>query len=496
MAAVAARTAEAMAKKAAKQKAPASGLAGGGAPQASSSRKSTRFSSLERRRSTMSNFMRSHIYADRLDSTLREGDVIMFKGKHMHDSVIRCCTGSEINHVAMVVRTHTGELELFEAGALGVAQIPLEFYINSYYWSHMSGLFHKVVVRQLYTKHGRGLPRQLRAELMRYQDEMLGRKFTINPVQYMRTLLSIPHKEDMTTSFCSQLVAGAYKRMGLLPEEPAATTYLPRDFTSGLGARLPLTDGARLGRERTLVFDNTPLHARDSAYYASRRTLLAAQPSVPDAAPASPRIGRDRFSDAGNQQLLAGLGAESSIKEGSSESLDEPSQAPRPPKRAPSDSASAATMSVVRHTSSDEVLDAAPSPSQQPQRPQQPQQPQPQQQQQQHQQHQQHQQQAAAATGATTDTDPGRSWKSRAVKRLSIAAGLEPTARPAPVPVMLSSEQAEEMMRDAYALYTLRKWMRRHMREKQRLLSEPSPTARDTSPPPVPLSEVQVEVRN
>ena len=57
----------------------------------------------------------------------------------------------------------------------------------------------------------------------------------------------------------------------------------------------------------TLVFDNTPLHARDSAYYASRRTLLAAQPSVPDAAPASPRIGRDRWIPSLSGQTPSGL---------------------------------------------------------------------------------------------------------------------------------------------------------------------------------------------
>ena len=265
MAAIAARTVEARTKKDKARQGPAFL-----APKPSVK------SSPSSRRSTMSQFMRSHIYADRLDSTLREGDIIMFKGKHVHDSVIRCCTGSEINHVAMIVRTHTGELELFEAGALGVAQIPLEFYINSYYWSHMSNLFHKVVVRQLHTKQGRGLPRKLRAELMRYQDEMLGRKFTINPVQYMRTLLAIPHKEDMSTSFCSQLVAGAYKRMGLLPKDRPATTYLPRDFTeSERGASLPLLEGVSLGRERRLAFDTSPLQDRGGSYYFTRPSMAS-----------------------------------------------------------------------------------------------------------------------------------------------------------------------------------------------------------------------------
>ena len=55
---------------------------------------------------------------------------------------------------------------------------------------------------------------------------------------------------------------------------------------------------------------------------------------------------------------------------------------------------------------------------------------------------------------------------------------------------MLSSAQAEEMMRDAFALYILRKWMRKHMRNKQRL-QEAALAANDAQ-----LSEVRVEVRN
>ena len=73
----------------------------------------------------------SVLYADRLASTLREGDIVLFAGKHdLGAACIRSCTRSDYNHVAMVVRTSDGELELFEAGPQGVAQIPLEFYIN------------------------------------------------------------------------------------------------------------------------------------------------------------------------------------------------------------------------------------------------------------------------------------------------------------------------------------------------------------------------------
>jgi hypothetical protein len=89
--------------------------------------------------------------------------------------------------------------------------------------------------------------------------QMLGRRFCLNPISYMHALLSIPRSEDMSTSFCSQLVAGALKRMGLLPEGKAANLYLPRDFSTANGDTLPLVGGARLGKERALQFDDSPI---------------------------------------------------------------------------------------------------------------------------------------------------------------------------------------------------------------------------------------------
>ena len=120
-----------------------------------------------------------------------------------------------------------------------------------------------MVIRQLTTADGAGIGRKLRAELVRYQEEMLGRKFNKNPITYMEALLAIPHREDMSSVFCSQLVAGAYKRMGLLPPDFAASSYFPRDFSKVAKARLPLQNGAYLGPELTLRFEESEFDEED-----------------------------------------------------------------------------------------------------------------------------------------------------------------------------------------------------------------------------------------
>ena len=211
-------------------------------------------------------------YADELGETLQEGDLVIFKGKAPHDCVIRCCTNSSFNHVAMVVRVR-GELQLFEATMAGVGVCPLEFYIDSYWWTLMRRRFHKVVVRQLHTKGGRGLTQAMRADLMRYVSEMYGRSFQYNPLEYMRILLNLKHDVDMNNVFCSQLVAGAYQRMGLLSADRPMDSFLPADFAGARGARLALLDGARLGHERVVVFEERPVPPqRRPSYWAPKRS--------------------------------------------------------------------------------------------------------------------------------------------------------------------------------------------------------------------------------
>ena len=50
----------------------------------------------------------------------------------------------------------------------------------------------------------------------------------------------------MSSLFCSELVAGAFKAMGLLPEARAASDYLPPHFHSSRRRKLPLPRGVAL----------------------------------------------------------------------------------------------------------------------------------------------------------------------------------------------------------------------------------------------------------
>ena len=56
------------------------------------------------------------------------------------------------------------------------------------------------------------------------------------------------------TFFCSELVAEAYKQMGLLPKVSCTPRFVPGDFGEGRCHRLGLLEGARFGKEIRIMF--------------------------------------------------------------------------------------------------------------------------------------------------------------------------------------------------------------------------------------------------
>lgn len=54
------------------------------------------------------------------------------------------------------------------------------------------------------------------------------------------------NRQDLSSFFCSELVAATYQRMGLLPPLPPSNEYMPVHFVPGQEHRVPLLRGAKL----------------------------------------------------------------------------------------------------------------------------------------------------------------------------------------------------------------------------------------------------------
>ena len=185
---------------------------------------------------------------------LQTGDVVLFSGKGGISTGIKWFIESQWSHLGMVVRPPDFDVVLLweaspitdirdvETGKVhkGVRLVALSERIQSY-----EG---KVSIRLLDVKR---MPEMLEA-LSKLRWELKGRPFETDVVELLKSAWEGPfgqNEEDLTSLFCSELVAEAYQHMGLLDTSKPSNEYTPRDFSEE--GDLTLRKG-RLGKERVI----------------------------------------------------------------------------------------------------------------------------------------------------------------------------------------------------------------------------------------------------
>jgi hypothetical protein len=91
---------------------------------------------------------------------------------------------------------------------------------------------------------------ELLGNLEAFMIEVESKKYGITAMKVLKREASAPGQEE--SYFCSELVAAAYRRLGLLPAEMSSAQFWPRDFSST--RQLPLQGGASLGDELLIDF--------------------------------------------------------------------------------------------------------------------------------------------------------------------------------------------------------------------------------------------------
>ena len=234
------------------------------APSAAAAAADPRRSSVLPARQMWGDQASGRIPVSELGAILDEGDVILFSGRQLGETCQQRLMGIEYNHVGLIVRTSTacgtaGELSVLEACVDGVGHYPLRFCLDVLTWAKKAHRFHKIAVRRLRVR-GSPLGDEERVALRRYVVQMVGRSYEKKPLSMVRAFLGVRNTEDLSSLFCSELVAGAYKAMGLLPEDKASADYLPVHFMWRNRHRLPLQRGAFLSKEVVIDFGRPPEH--------------------------------------------------------------------------------------------------------------------------------------------------------------------------------------------------------------------------------------------
>jgi hypothetical protein len=177
-------------------------------------------------------------YAD-IRGTLDTGDIVLFSGKGGISDCIKLFSGSKWSHIGIVVKhVELDFIMLWESTTLcnvadaedgtqkqGVQIVALSDRLNSYDGD--------VSVRKFL---GQRTPAML-AALKQFRDESKNKAYEQSKLELIHSLLDWAiceeNNEDFSSFFCSELVAEALERMGIMNGKLPANEFIPRDFKNG-----------------------------------------------------------------------------------------------------------------------------------------------------------------------------------------------------------------------------------------------------------------------
>ncbi len=192
------------------------------------------------------------VYDEQMRAKLKTGDVILFSGKGGISAGIKWATLSRWSHVGMIVVLPEYDfVTVWESTTLsslvdldtnvphkGVQLVPLS--------SRIDGYGGEVAVRQL---NDVSFDIKDVKNLMELRRELAGKNYEQDKIELIKAAYDGPlgrNAEDLSSLFCSELVAEAYQRLGLLSEDKPSNEYTPSDFSED--KQLPLLEGT-LGKE-------------------------------------------------------------------------------------------------------------------------------------------------------------------------------------------------------------------------------------------------------
>lgn len=172
------------------------------------------------------------------------GDILLFRSQDISSTIARGLIGSKYDHVAFIIKYVSGKIGILEATtADGVGIVFWNHYLE-HDWHTLS---ERIMYRQLHVER----TDEMMMKLEEFVKKVEGKKFKISPVKLLqRSSRELPGEED--SFFCSELVASAYKAMGLINQDIPASAYWPGDFSCDKNLDLI---GAALSREILIDFD-------------------------------------------------------------------------------------------------------------------------------------------------------------------------------------------------------------------------------------------------
>ena len=169
---------------------------------------------------------KERVYGE-LRSLLKTGDLVLFSGQDKVSRIIRWRTKSDYSHVGMVLNSpdYHDDVTIWEATKpVGVRLTPLSEHVRNYEGSIVLRRLRNAQLSDEDMKEFKVLFEELSGRPFEQEiPQLIGAAFDLFPEQLT--------KEDLSSLFCSELVAEAYQALSLLDEYKPSNEYTPADFS-------------------------------------------------------------------------------------------------------------------------------------------------------------------------------------------------------------------------------------------------------------------------
>lgn len=186
---------------------------------------------------------------------LKTGDILLFSGKGVVSDGIKFFTISKWSHVGMVYKVDDGDIIFcWESTTLtdvsdaetGKRTKGVQLTVLSERIEACLASSYEINLRQISAP----LTDNMLMSLKKFRSDVSGRPYEKNKIELLKSVYNSwlgKNTEDLSSLFCSELIAEAYQQMGLLTEEEPSNEYTPKDFSQEKS--LKLQQGYSLGNE-------------------------------------------------------------------------------------------------------------------------------------------------------------------------------------------------------------------------------------------------------
>lgn len=194
--------------------------------------------------STKKDFWRyPRISDERFRELVKTGDLLLFRSKSVAAKMQRAVTGSKYDHVAFLLKLEDEQVALLETTSQTGVQVLFWEDFMRYKW-------HLLYTRLVYRKLDVQRTNEVLSKVSSFISEVSGKKYRLAKAIFKKSKGLDPGSEE--GYFCSELVACAYKSLGLIDDKIHPSGVWPGNFSSEKPLKLV---GCSLGPEILIDFE-------------------------------------------------------------------------------------------------------------------------------------------------------------------------------------------------------------------------------------------------